>query len=116
MALRDLRSLAYDDDELYDKSRGMPDGWEPPEYPPGCCFSLPKADLMRMGGDGGRPGQTMRFSAMCEVTSVHDAIDDSRRGHVVGGIGDRNVFVRRQRGWINREAVGTSSEGRREAG
>jgi hypothetical protein len=78
VALRNLVSLQHDDEELYDLSRGLPDGMDPPEYPSGCCFSLPKADLVKIGGEEGRPGHTMRFSAMCQVSSVHDALDKSR--------------------------------------
>ncbi len=77
MALASLKSLAYDDEEQWDRKKGMPDGYEPPEYPGGCCFSLPLAELERAGGQG-KPGDTMRFSAMGEVTSIYTAIDDCR--------------------------------------
>lgn len=77
MGLAGLKSLAYDDEEQWDRKKGMPDGYEPSEYPSGCCFPLPLAELERAGGEG-RPGDTMRFSAMGEVTSVYSAIEDCR--------------------------------------
>lgn len=78
MALRQLHDMAHDDDRLYDLSKGMPDDYEPPEYPGGLCFSLTKEDLAKAGADGGEPGATMRFSAMGEVTSIFKGIDDCR--------------------------------------
>lgn len=78
MAMRQLKSVAYDDEELYDRSRGMPPDYEPPEYPCGLCFSVSKADLAKAGGDGGEPGATMRFSAMGEVTNTFQGIKECR--------------------------------------
>lgn len=76
--MRQLHDMAHDDDRLYDLSKGMPDDYEPPEYPPGLCFSLTKEDLAKAGADGGEPGATMRFSAMGEVTSIFKGMDDCR--------------------------------------
>lgn len=78
LAFRSLKSLKHDDDDLYEMSRGMPDDYEPPEYPTGCCFTLTKEALAEIGGDGGEPGQTIQFSAICEVTSVFRSVKDSR--------------------------------------
>jgi hypothetical protein len=78
MALRDLKSLAYDDEELWDHSKGVPDNYEPPEYPPGMCFCISKADLEKAGGNDAAPNQTMRFSAMGEVTSTFVGREDCR--------------------------------------
>lgn len=70
MALRDLRSVKYDDEEQYDRSRNMPSDYEPPEYPCGLCFCITKADLEKAGGEGAEPDKTMHFSVMGEVTST----------------------------------------------
>lgn len=78
MALRSFTSLAHDDDDLYDLSKGMPKDYEPPEYPPGCCLNIAKEDLERSGAEDGELGDTMRFSAMGEVTSIYKAIDNCR--------------------------------------
>lgn len=78
MALRQFADLAHDDEQIYDLSKGMPDGYEPPEYPYGLQFTLSSDDLAKAGGEGGIPGATMRFSAMAEVTSVFKGIKDSR--------------------------------------
>lgn len=78
MALRQFASLAHDDSDMYDMSKGMPDGYEPPEYPSGCCLSLSREDLAKAGAEEGEPGATMRFSAMGEVTSVFKGIDSCR--------------------------------------
>lgn len=78
MAFRQLKSVAHDDEELWDKSRGMPDGYEPPEYPPGMCFCLCEDDLEAAGVTGAKPNATMRFSAMGEVTSTFMDREDCR--------------------------------------
>ncbi len=78
MALRQLHDLALDDDDLYDMSKGMPDSWEPPEYPPHLCFSLCAADLKSADAEGAKPGAVMRFSMMGEVTSIFQGVDDCR--------------------------------------
>lgn len=78
MALRQLRSMAHDDDELYDLAKDMPDGYEPPEHPSGLRFTLPKAVLDAAGGSGGKPDDSMRFALMGEVTSVFCGREDSR--------------------------------------
>lgn len=75
---RPLAHLAHDDEALYDMSKGMPEDWTPPEYPYHLVFSLSKEDLTAIGAEGGDPGDTMRFSAMAEVTSVYRGRDDSR--------------------------------------
>lgn len=78
MAFRALKSMAHDDEDLYDLAKGMPDDYEPPEYPQGLSFSLSREDLEKIGGKGGEPGQTLRFSAMCCVSSLFRGIDSSR--------------------------------------
>lgn len=70
MALRKLASMAHDDEQLFDMSKGMPFDWTPPEYPGGLQFDLSKADLEAAGGEGAEPDASMRFSAMGVVTSV----------------------------------------------
>jgi hypothetical protein len=75
MAFAALKPLAYTDDELYDRPSTT---FEPPEYPPGCIFSLPCSDLEKAGCEGGEPGETCRFSAMGEVTSVFKGREDCR--------------------------------------
>lgn len=78
MAWASLVSLAHDDEEKYDLAKGLPDSWEPPDYPSGCCFSLTAADLAKAKAEGGDPGDSMRFSAMGEVTSIHKGVDTCR--------------------------------------
>jgi hypothetical protein len=78
MAWADLKSMAHDDDRLYDLAKGMPDDYEPPEYPMGLQFSISKEDLSRAEAEGGEPGDTMRFAAMGEVTSIFKGRDDCR--------------------------------------
>lgn len=78
MALRQMHSLAYDDEELYDCAKGMPDDYEPPAYPGGCSFQISLADLEKAGAEDGEPGDTMRFAAMAEVTSVFKGLKDCR--------------------------------------
>ena len=70
MAFRQVHSLAHDDDDMYDMSKGMGPDYEPPEYPGGCQFSMKCEDLERAGCEDGHLGDVCNFSAMCEVTSV----------------------------------------------
>lgn len=80
MALRKLKSMEYDDFEKYDFSRKMSAGMpEPPDYPYGLNFSLKREDLEKAGGDPkAKPGATMPFSAIGEVTSCHESEDSCR--------------------------------------
>lgn len=78
MALRQFHDMAHDDEQLYDMCKGMPEDWEPPEYPDGLQFSIPKAVLAAAGGEDGAPDDRMRFSLMGEVTSVLCGREDSR--------------------------------------
>lgn len=82
MALRQFADMAHDDEKLYDMTMGMPqsmrDTYEPPEYPEGLQFTLPKAVLEEAGGGDGKPDDRMRFSLMGEVTSVMQGREDSR--------------------------------------
>jgi hypothetical protein len=73
-----LTSLEHDDEDRYDLEKGMPDGYEASDYPSGCCFQISKADLERAGCEGGEPGDTCRFSAMGEVTSIFKSMDGCR--------------------------------------
>lgn len=75
MAFHDLRSMEYDDAEKYDRMTPDVDG---PDYPPGLCFSLREDDLEACGAEDGEPGDTMRFAAMGEVTSVFKGLKDTR--------------------------------------
>lgn len=78
MAMHNMADMAHNDEQLYDMSKGMPSTYEPPEYPSGLCFSLPESDLEQAGALSGEPGDTMRFSAMGEVTSIFKGIKDTR--------------------------------------
>ena len=78
MSLRKLADLRYDDEELYDRSKGMPPDYEPPEYPGGMCFCISKDDLEKAGGGDIEPNATMPFSAMGEVTSTFQGRDNCR--------------------------------------
>jgi hypothetical protein len=73
-----LTSMALDDDQIYDLCKGTVEGYEPPEYPNRLQFSMSAEDFAKADAEGGDPGDTMRFSAMAEVTSVMRGIDDSR--------------------------------------
>jgi hypothetical protein len=78
MALRDLKSVAYDDEEMWDMAKGMGPSYEPPEYPCGLCLSVSQEDLAKAGAEEGEPGDTMTFSAMGEVTNTFRGIKDCR--------------------------------------
>jgi hypothetical protein len=78
MAMSRFVDMAHDDEQLYELSKGMPDDWEPPEYPCGLCFMLPASVLEQVEADGGDPGDTMRFGLMAKVTSVFRSMDDCR--------------------------------------
>jgi hypothetical protein len=78
MALRRFASMAHDDEQLYELSKGMPDDYDPPEYPGGLCFTLPVSVLEQVEAGDGDPGDAMRFSIMAEVTSVFRGMDDCR--------------------------------------
>lgn len=78
MAFHKFASLAHDDDQLYDLAKGMGKDYEPPEYPSACQFTLSREDLEQAGADMGDPGETMKFSAMGEVTSIHKDMDGCR--------------------------------------
>lgn len=68
MAFHALRDMGYDDEEKYDFAG--PVEVEPPDYPWGLQFSVSEEDLDEIGAEDGEPGDTMRFSAIGEVTSV----------------------------------------------
>lgn len=70
--------MELDDHDAYDMAKGMGPDYEPPEYPPGLCFSLCAADLKSADAEGAKPGAVMRFSMMGEVTSIFHGMDDSR--------------------------------------
>lgn len=78
MGFASLKSMAHDDESLFDLSKGMGPGYEPPEYPGGLSFSMPMSDLEQAGAGEGKPDDTMRFSAMGEVTSVMNGREDCR--------------------------------------
>ena len=78
MGFHALADLAHDDDDLFDMSKGMPEDYEPPAYPSGCCFTIKQSDLEQCGAEDGEPGEVMHFSAMAEVTSVFKSEDDCR--------------------------------------
>lgn len=78
MALRQFHSIAHDDDEMYDRAKGMPDGYEPPEFPPGMQFTVAMSDLEKIDATGGDPGDTMHFMAMGTVTSIFRGMEDCR--------------------------------------
>ena len=44
MALRSYADMRHDDEAMYDQMKGMPDSYEPPEYPSGLCFTV-RGDL-----------------------------------------------------------------------
>jgi hypothetical protein len=78
MAFASLKSLAYNDEDHFEHLRKMTNGPELPEYPPGLCFSVPLSDLEAVGAEDGDPDDTMRFSAMGEVTNVFKGREDCR--------------------------------------
>lgn len=73
---KDPIDMEYDDDDMID--RQQPDQPEPPAYPPNLAFSIDQEDLEKASGAGGSIGDIMPFSAMAEVTSVHQTQDGSR--------------------------------------
>jgi hypothetical protein len=68
--------LEYDDDEMLDRAMGQE--YEPSSYPANLRFTICEADLEKAGGTGGSIGDTMPFSAMGEVTSVHASTEGNR--------------------------------------
>jgi hypothetical protein len=75
MQMRRHASMRLSDDEQYDfiKNRlqvGAGD-IEPPEYPPGLCFTVTKANLEALGVDGATPDATVKFAAIARATSVN---------------------------------------------
>lgn len=72
------QDLEYSDDEKYDRMRGMPDGYEPPDYPQNLCFQISKEDLAKAGAEGGNIDDEMHFAAMGEVTSTFKGREDCR--------------------------------------
>lgn len=78
MALRSYADMSYSDDKLYDLSKGMGPDYEPPEFPYGLQFNVTPADLAKAGAEGGEPDDSMRFSAMGEVTSVYKGREHCR--------------------------------------
>lgn len=93
MAWASLVSLAHDDEDKYDLGKGMPDSWEAPDYPTGCSFSLSAADLAKAKAEGGEPGDSMRFSAMGEATSIFKSLDGCRIEIEIGSFaGDDGKF------------------------
>jgi len=78
MGFANLHDMAYDDDDQWDHLKKQAQGPELPDYPYGLCFSLPVEDLEEAGAEDGEPGDTMRFSAMGEVTAVTRGTDASR--------------------------------------
>jgi len=56
--------------------------WQPselqaPEYPPGLSLSLSEEDLVKLGFDLPRAGQTVRITAEAVITSVNESVDKS---------------------------------------
>ena len=51
---------------------------EPPEYPPGLCFSIPEQHLEDLDIDDAVPGAVVKFGAMVEATSCHHTEDACR--------------------------------------
>jgi hypothetical protein len=78
MGWASLVDLSHDDEDKYDLEKGMPEGYDAPDYPQGCCFSVSQADLEKAGMEDGDPGDTCRFSAMGEVTAIFKGIDNCR--------------------------------------
>lgn len=98
MALRQFANMAHDDEQLYDMTQRMPKDmratYEPPEYPTGLQFQIPRAVLEEVGASDGQPDDTMRFSLMGEVTSVMNGREDSRvELHITQFAGEDGQFV-----------------------
>ncbi len=72
------QSLEYNDEERYDRERGMPDDYESPEYPGNMCFSITMEDLEKAGCVNGDPDDEMMFSAMGTVTSTFHGRESCR--------------------------------------
>jgi hypothetical protein len=72
-----LKSVELTDDEKVDHLMKVSGAPEPPDYPAGLQFSISDDDLERAGIDA-KPGDSGRFSAMCEVTSTYETADDCR--------------------------------------
>lgn len=75
MSWKNLADMELDDFTKYKMS--APDA-EPPDYPPGLCFTVSGDMLAKAGLEGGEPGDSTHFAAMAEVTSIHKDEDDCR--------------------------------------
>lgn len=71
-----LADLEYDDDDMLDRQEQY--AMEPPSYPVNLRFTICESDLEKAGGSGGSIGDTLCFSAMGEVCSVHASTEGSR--------------------------------------
>ena len=86
--------MELDDDEKWDLDKDLPEGVEPPDYPHGLTMTLSEEDLEKVGCCEGEPGDTTRFAAMAEVTSVHVSEDDARVELQVGEFaGEDGKFI-----------------------
>jgi hypothetical protein len=76
----DYRPMALSDDEKYDmeKARGGAGTGDVPDYPPGMRFTIRECCFEALGIDQVKPGATVKFAAMCRVTSCNLRTDGCR--------------------------------------
>jgi hypothetical protein len=77
-AFRNLRSMELSDDERFDWLDRRSEPMEPPDYPPGMCFTVRESDFGALGVEGVAPGQTVDFAALARATSVSRDMDGCR--------------------------------------
>jgi hypothetical protein len=76
----EYHSMALDDDQLYDmaKSRAGVGDDDLPEFPPGMRFTIRECCFEQLGIEDPKPGATIKFAALCRVTSVNLRTDGCR--------------------------------------
>jgi hypothetical protein len=69
---RPLKSLQLDDEDQYDwlKKQRLGPAIDPPEYPPGMCFTVYEPHFEALGIGECNPGESVKFAAMVRATSV----------------------------------------------
>lgn len=76
----EMRSLALDDDQLYDMAKRQTGDAKPdlPDYPPGLCFTVRECCFERLGIGDVKPGATVNFQAFARVISANLRTDGCR--------------------------------------
>jgi hypothetical protein len=79
----EYRSMKLNDDQLFDMDKARRAGPitptdDLPEYPPGMRFTIRECCYEALGIDQVKPGSTVKFAALCRVTSCNHRTDGCR--------------------------------------